>query len=46
MIFDTDDIKTLGNLAKILTDLKINGWTPESVQYVVDRVWWEEEWQK
>lgn len=46
MIFDTDDIQTLGDLKAILAVLKIEGWSPESVQYVVERVWWEEWWQK
>lgn len=34
-------IETLGDLAAVFRVMRDNGWTFESVQFVVGKVWWE-----
>lgn len=45
MIINTDDITTMGDLAEVLKVLRTEqGWTKGSAAYVLDKVWWEEDW--
>lgn len=39
MKFETDEIKTLGDLYEVLDALRLDGWTRASVEYVVERTW-------